>query len=154
MANKHRKKCSTSLTVAVVVQSPGPVRLFVTPWTAAHQASLSLSISWSLPKFMFIASVMPSSYLILWCPLLLLPSIFSSIRDFSNESVCIRWPKYWSFSCSINPFNEYSGLISLKIVLICKFLIISGRHHWCNEHELGPAPGDGEGQGGLVCCSP
>ena len=67
---------------------------------------------------MFIASVMPSSYLILWCPLLLLPSIFSSIRDFSNESVCIRWPKYWSFSCSINPFNEYSGLISLKIVLI------------------------------------
>ena len=88
------------------------------PWTTAHQASLSLTISWSLPKFMFIASVMPSSYLILWCPLLLLPSIFSSIRDFSNESVCIRWPKYWSFSCSINPFNEYSGLISLKIVLI------------------------------------
>ena len=87
-----------------------------TPWTTAHQASLSLTISWSLPKFMFIASVMPSSYLILWCPLLLLPSIFSSIRDFSSESaVCIRWPKYWSFSFSINPSNEYSGLISLKI---------------------------------------
>ena len=80
------------------------------------QASLSLTISQSLPKFMSIASVIPSSHLILWYPLFLLPSIFPSIRDFSNESsVCIRWPKYWSFSFSICPSNEYSGLIFLKI---------------------------------------
>ena len=82
----------------------------------AHQASLSLTISQSLPKFIFIASVMPSSHLILWCPLLLLPSIFPSIWVFSNESaVHIRWPKYWSFSFSISPSTKYSGLISLKI---------------------------------------
>ena len=87
-----------------------------TPWTTAHQASLFLTISWSLPKFMFIASVIPSRYLILWCPLLHLPSIFPSIRDFSNESsVRIRWPKYWSFSFSISPSSECLGLISLKI---------------------------------------
>ena len=79
------------------------------------KASLPLTFSWSLPKFMFIASVMPSSHLILWCPFLLLPSNFPSIRDFSNESsVCIRWPKSWSFSFSISPSSEYSGLISLK----------------------------------------
>ena len=92
------------------------------PMTAACQASLSLTIPRSLPKFMFIASVMPSSYLILWCPLLLLPSIFSSIRDFSNESsVHIRWPKYWNFSFIISlPVNiqgwsplRLTGLISL-----------------------------------------
>ena len=86
------------------------------PWPAAQQASLSLTISQSLPKFMSIASVMPFSHLILWCPLLLLPSIFPSIRDFSNESaVCIRWPKYCSFCFSISPSNEYSGLISIMI---------------------------------------
>ena len=86
------------------------------PWTTAHQASSSLTISPSLPKFTSFASVMPSSYLILWCPILLLPSIFPSMRDFSNESaVCIRWPKYWSFRFSISPSNEYSGWISLKI---------------------------------------
>ena len=91
------------------------VQFFATPWTAAHQAFLSLTISQSLPKFMSIASVMPSSRLILWCPLLLL-SIFPSIRDFSKESaVHIRWLKYWSFNFSINPSNKYSGLISLKI---------------------------------------
>ena len=100
----------------VVVQSPSHVQLFVTPWTAARQASISLTISWHLPKFIFIALVMASSHLIIWCPLLLLPSIFPSIRDFSNESsVHIRWPKYWSFSFSISPSSEYSGLISLKI---------------------------------------
>ena len=103
-------------SVVVVVQSPSHVRLFVTPWTAAHQTSLSLTISQSLPKFMSIASVMTSSHLILWHPLFLLPSVFPSIRDFSNESpVCIKWPKYWSFSFSISPSNEYSGLISLKV---------------------------------------
>ena len=90
--------------------------LFVTPWTAACQASLSITISRSLPKLTSIESVMPSSHLILCHPLLLLPSIFPSSRVFSSElALCIRWPKYWSFSFSISPFNEYSGLISFKI---------------------------------------
>ena len=83
----------------------------MTPWTAAHQASLSIANSWSLPKLMSIELVMPSNHLILCHPLLLPPSIFPSIRVFSNESVLlIMWPKYWSFSCSISPSNEYSGL--------------------------------------------
>ena len=90
------------------------VRSFVTPWILAHQAPLSSSISQSLLKFMSIESVMPSNHLICCHPLLLLPSIFPSIRVFSNESVLhIRWPKYWSFS--ISPTNEYSGLISFRI---------------------------------------
>ena len=85
-------------------------------WTAACQASLSFTISWSLFKLMSIESVMPSNHLILCHPLLLLPSIFPRIRVFSNESVlCIRWPKYWSFSFDISPSNEYSGLISFRI---------------------------------------
>ena len=92
------------------------VWLFVTPWTAACQASLSLTISQSLSKFMSIASVIPSSHLIFWCPIPLLPSNFASIREFSSKSaVCIRWSGYWSFSLSISPSNEYLGLISLKI---------------------------------------
>ena len=92
------------------------VQLFVTPWTAACQASLSITNSWSLLKLMFIELVMPSNHLLLCCPLLLLPSIFPSIRVFSNESVLhIRWPKYWSFSFSISPSNEYSGLISFRM---------------------------------------
>ena len=104
--------------VVVVVQSPSWVQLFATPWTAACQVSLSLTISQSLPKFMSIVSVMPSSHLILWHPLLL-PSIFPSIRDFSNEpAFCIRWPKYWSFSFSISPSNKCSGLISRLTGLI------------------------------------
>ena len=99
-----------------VVRLPSRVQLFATPWTAACQASLSLTISRSLSKFMSIASVMPSNHLILCRPLFLLPSIFPSIRDFSNESaVHIRWPKYWSFSFSISPSSEHSGLISFKI---------------------------------------
>ena len=103
-------------TIAVVVQLPSRVWLFVIPWTAAGHASLSLTMSWSLPNFMSIASVMPCSHLILRCPLLLRPSIFPSIREFSNElSVRIRWPEYWRFSFSISPSSEYSGLISLKI---------------------------------------
>ena len=86
----------------------------MTPWTAAHHASLSFTISWSLHKLMCIESVMPSNHFILCHPLLLLPLIFPSIRIFSNEStLCIRWPKYWSFS--ISPSNEYSGLISCRI---------------------------------------
>ena len=86
------------------------------PWTAASQASLSFTNFWSLLKFMCIESVMPSYHLILCCPLFLLPSIFPSIRVFSNESVlCIRWPKYWSFSFSISPSNEYSALIFFRM---------------------------------------
>ena len=86
----------------------------MTPWTVAHQASLSITSSWSLLKLMSIDSVMPSNHLILYCPLLLPPSIFPSIRVFSNESVLrIRWPKYWSFSFNISPFKEHPGLISL-----------------------------------------
>ena len=88
------------------------VLLLATPWTAAHQASLSITNSRNSPKLMSIELVMPSSHLILCCPLLLPPSIFPSIRVFSSESVlCIRWPKYWSLSCSISPSDEYSGLI-------------------------------------------
>ena len=98
------------------VQLFSHVRLFATPWTAAHQAFLSITNSQGLLKFMSIESVMPSNHLILCCPLLLPPSIFPSIRVFSNELVlCIRWPKYWSFSLSISPSNEYSGLISFRM---------------------------------------
>ena len=98
------------------VQSLSHVRLFVIPWNAAHQASLSITNSRSLFKLMSIESVMPSNHLVLCRPLLLPPSIFPSIRVFSSESVlCIRWPKYWSFSFSISPSNEYSGLISFRM---------------------------------------
>ena len=99
----------------VVVQLPSPVWLFVTPWAAACQASLSLTISQNLPKFMSTELMMPSNHLILSCPLLL-PSVFPSIKVFSNESaLCIKWPMYWSFSFKISPSNEYSGLISFRI---------------------------------------
>ena len=95
------------------VQSLSRVRLFVTPWTAAHQASLSITNSWSLLKLML---VMPSNHLILCRPLLLLPLIFPSIRVFFNESVLhIRWPKYWSFNYSVSPSNEYSRLIYFRM---------------------------------------
>ena len=98
------------------VQSLSCVRLFVTPRTVAHQASLSITNSQSLFKLMSIESVMPSDHLILCCPLPLLPSIFPGIMVFSSESVLhIRWPKYWSFSFSINPSYEYSGLISFRM---------------------------------------
>ena len=98
------------------VQFLSHVWLFATPWTAAHQISLSITNSWSLFKFMSIELVMPSNYFILCHSLLHLPSIFPSIRVFPNESVLpIRWPKYWSFSFNINPSNEYSELISFRI---------------------------------------
>ena len=91
-------------------------QLFVTPWTEVHQASLSFTISWSLLKLMSVKLVIPFNHLILCRPLLLLPSIFPSIRVFSNEStICIRWPKHWSCSFSISPSNKYSGLISFRI---------------------------------------
>ena len=98
------------------IQSLSHVRLFVTPWTIARQASLSITNSQSSPKPMSIESVMPSKHLILYHPLLLLPSIFPSIRVFSNESALrIRWPKYWSFSFNISPSNEYPGLITFRM---------------------------------------
>ena len=98
------------------VQLLSRVRLFATPWSAARQASLSITNSWSLPKLIFIESVMPSNHLILCRPLLLLPSIFPSIRVFSNESALrIRWPKYWSFSFNISPSKEHPGLISFRM---------------------------------------
>ena len=110
------------------------VQLFATPWTAACQASLSITNSLSLLKLMSIELVMPSSHLILCCPLFLLPSIFPSIRVFSSESVvCIRWSKYWSFSFSISPSNEYSGLISFRIdwfyLLVVQGTLKSLQHH-------------------------
>ena len=98
------------------VQSLSRVQLFETPWTATHQSSLSITNSWSLLKLMSTESVMPSNHLILCHTLLLLPSIFPSIRVFSNESVlCISWPKDWSFSFSISPSHEYPGLISFRM---------------------------------------
>ena len=97
------------------VQSLSCVWLFATPWTVARQASQFITNSWSLLKFMSIESVMPSNHLVLCCPLLLLPSIFPSIRVFSSESVLHRWPKYWSFTFSFSPSNEYLGLISFRI---------------------------------------
>ena len=98
------------------VQSLSHIWLFATPWTTARQASLSITNSWSSPKPIFIESVMPSNHLILCHPLLLLPSIFPSVRVFSNESaLCIRWPKYWSFSFNISPSNEHPGLISFRM---------------------------------------
>ena len=110
---KHSISLIHVVVVAVVVVWSHPP---MTPWTSACQASLSFAISQSLLKFMSIESVMPSNHLILCGLLVLLPSIFSRIRVYSNESaLCIRWPKYWSFSFSISPSNEYSGLISFRI---------------------------------------
>ena len=115
------------------------VRFFATPWTAAHQASLSITNSRSLPKLMSIELVMPSSYLILCRPLLLLPSIFANIRVISNESVLrIRWPKYWSFSFSISPSNEYSGLISFRMDWL-DFLAVYGTLKSLVQHHSSKA---------------
>ena len=115
----HSQELQSSLcpsTVGQSVQLLSRVRLFAIPWTTACQASLSITNSQSLLKLMSIESVMPSNHLILCCPLLLPPSIFPSIRVFSNESVLhIRWPKYWSFSFSISPSNKYSGLIFFRM---------------------------------------
>ena len=125
-------KITTFFKIIVGVKLPSHVQLFATPWTAAHQASLSFSISHSLLKLMSIELVMPSNHLFLYCPLLLLPSIFSSISVFSSESVlCIRWPKYWSFSLSLrsfslrsfSPSNEYSWLISFRIECVSYFVL-------------------------------
>ena len=107
---KMINKKTLRITLHTSVQSLGHVRLFVTPWTAAHEASLSITNSWSLRKLMSIELMMPSNHLILCCPLLLLPLILSTIKALSNESVlCIRWPKYWGFRFSIHPSDEYSA---------------------------------------------
>ena len=112
MASTH-VKCQF---VVVIVQLLSYIWLFVTPWNAAPQASLFFTISWSLLKFISIESVIISNHLLLCCPLLLLPSIFSSIMvSYSESALLIRWPKYWSFSFSISPSREYSGLISFRI---------------------------------------
>ena len=122
------------------VQSLSRVRFFVTPWTAAIQAPLSISNSWSLLKLISLKSVVPSNHLILYHPLLLLPPIFPSIRVFSNESVFhIKWPKYWSFS--ISPSNEYSGLISFRIdwfdfLAVQRILKSLLHHHFSNSSIL------------------
>ena len=123
------------------VQSLGHVQLFVTPWTAACQASLSITSSQSLLKLMSIELVMPSNHLILCHPLLLLPSIFPSTRVFSNEPVLrIRWPKYWSFGFSISPSSEYSGLISFRIHWFDLFAVQQTRkcllHHHSSKASL------------------
>ena len=124
----------------------------MTPWTTARQSSLSITNFWSLPKFMSIESVMPSNHLVL-CPLLLLPSIFPSIRVFSNESALhIRWPKYWSFSFNISPSNEHSGLISFRMDWV-DLLEVQGtlksllQHHsskasilWCTAFSIVQLP--------------
>ena len=104
------------MSSVVVIQLLSCVQLFETPWTTVHQASLSFTISQSLLKLMSIKSMMPSNHLILCCLLLLLPSIFPSIRVFSNKlALRIKWSKYWSFNFSISPSNEYSGLTSFRI---------------------------------------
>ena len=122
-------------SVIVVVWSVSCVWLFAAPWTAALQASLSFIISLSLLKFMSIESVMPSSHLILCHPLLLLPSVFTSIRVFSSESALhIRWPEYWSFSFRTSPSNEYSALISFRIWLVWSFYCLR------DSQESSPTP--------------
>ena len=111
--------CEALHCLVVVVQSLNCIQLFMTPWTAAHQASLSFIISRGLHKLMSIELVMPSTHLFPYCPYLLLPLILPRIWVFSNESaLCIRWPKYWSFSFSISPSKEHSVLISFMIGLI------------------------------------
>ena len=122
------------------VQSLSHVQLFVNPWTAPHQAFLSITNSWSLLKLMSIESVMPSNHLILCHPLLLLPSIFPSIRVFSNESILrIRWPKYRSLSFSISPSNEYSGLISIRVNWL-DLLAVQGTLKSLFQHHSSKAP--------------
>ena len=117
----YYKSCSLHIWLISSVQLLSHVRLFATPWTASQQASLSITNSRSLLKLMSIESMMPSNHLILCCPLLLQPSIFPSIRVFSNESALhIKWPKYWSFSFNISPSNEHPGLISFRMDISLK----------------------------------
>jgi len=123
------------------VESLSHARLFETPWTAVRQASLSMTNSWSLLKLTSIEPVMPSNHLIFCCSLLLPPSIFPSIRVFSNESALhIRWPKYWSFSFSISPSKEYSGFISFRMdwldLLAVQGTLKSLLQHHSSKHQF------------------
>ena len=123
------------------VQLLSRVQFFVTLWTAARQASLSITNSQSLPKYMSVELVMPSNHLILCRPLLLPPSIFPSIRVFSNESaLCIRWPNYWSFSFNISPSNEYPGLMSFRMdwldLLAVQGTLKSVLHHHSSKASI------------------
>ena len=121
------------------VQSLSHVWLFATPWTIAHQASLSITNYQSPRKPMSVEPVMPSNHLILCCPLLFLPSMFPSIRVFSNESaLCIRWPKYWSFSFDINPSNEHPGLISFRMDWL-DLLVVPGTLKGLLQHHSSKA---------------
>ena len=153
----YRFKCSWTLPKSYyqfmfsLVQLLSLVWLFATPWTAARQASLSITNSRNLLKFMSIESVMPSNHLILCCPLLLPPPTFPSIRVFSNESVlCIRWPKYWSLSFSISPSNEYSELISFRMdwldLLAVQGTLKSLLHSMVEKSMVPPNPF-------IFCCS-
>ena len=140
--SKQRSKKVRQLSrICSSVQSLSHVHLFATPWAAACQASLSITNSWSLLKLMSIKSVTPSNHLILCRPLLFLPSIFPSIRVSSNESVLrIRWPKYWSFSFNISPYNEYSGLISFRMdwldLLTVQGTLKSLLQHQVQKHQF------------------
>ena len=123
-----------------LVQSLSHVQIFVTPWSTARQASLSITYSQSLLKLMSIDSVKPSNHLILCRPLLLPPLIFPSIRAFSNESIPIRWPKYWSFSFNISPSNEYSGLICFRMhwlgLLVAQGTLTSLLQHYISKASI------------------
>ena len=140
MTNNSKNKMMGMLTpILSSVQSLNCVWLFASPWTAACQASLSITNSWSLPKLMSIELVMPSNHLILCHPLLLLPSIFPSIRVFSKKSVLhIRWSKYWSFTFNINPSNEHSGLISFRMDLL-DLLAVQGTLKSLLQHYISKA---------------
>ena len=139
VASIQPRKCDLRRD-CILVQSLSFIWIFVIPWTAAHQASLSVTNSWSLLKLMSIKLVMPSNHLILCRPLLLPPSIFPSIRVFSNESVlCIWWPEHWSFSFSISPSNKYAGLISFRIdwldLLAVQGTLKSLLQHHSSKHQ-------------------
>ena len=132
---KQLRQLSTAQHITLLVQSLSHVRLFAPPWTAAHQASVSITNSRSLLKLTSIESVIPSNHLILLFP----PSVFPRIRVFSKESVlCIRWPKYWSFSFSISPSNEYSGLISFRMDWL-DLLVVQGTRKSLLQHHSSKA---------------
>ena len=136
LGKKRRYSCQMQKVWISSVQSLSRVWLFETPWTAACQASLSITNSRSLPKLMSIESVMSSNHLILYCPLLLLPSIFPNIRVVPNESaLCIRWPKYWSFSFNISPANEHPGLISFRMDWLDLFAVQGTLKSFLQHHS-------------------
>ena len=139
LSGKYRKFFLEEVVQFSSVQLLSRVQLFATPWITAHQASLSITNSQSLLRLMSIESVMPSSHLILCCPLLLLPSIPPSIGVFSNESTLhMRWPKYWTFSFSISPSNEHPGLISFRMDWL-KPLVVQGTLKSLLQHHSSKA---------------